>query len=193
MRRAVGALAAAAIAVLAGCGVPDDERPQVIAADDAFVDLAPTTTVVQEVGDDQVAVFFIDRSGERPVLASVLRSVTAVNAPTALEQLLLGPRPDDPEGLTSAIPSGTALLGTSVDENGTLTIDLAPTDEGGLLSVQGTTQLEAFAQIVRTVTGVPSVRNVRFEVGGEAIEAPTDEGPTSDPVVRADYASLVPG
>lgn len=192
MKRAVAALVLCATAVVAGCGVPDDERPRVIGAEDAYVDLAPTTTLAAEVGDDQVAIFFIDRSGERPVLASVLRSVTAVNAPTALEQLLQGPRPDDREGLTSAIPSGTTVLGTSL-ENGTLTINLAATEEGGLLSVQGTTQLEAFAQIVRTVTGIPLVRDVRFQVDGEHIPAPTDGGPTEEPVVRADYESLAPG
>ncbi len=65
-------------------------------------------------------------------------------------------------------------------------------DEGGLRGVQGDFQLQAFAQLVQTATGLSGVRDVRFRIGGAPIDAPTDAGVSSEPVTRDDYASLAP-
>lgn len=186
-------------AVATGCGVPDDERPRVIGGDQAYVDLSPTTAPIDDEGDDTITVFFLDRSSGRSVLAPARRTVTAATPQTAMEQLLLGPQvdpadPDDTEaGLVSAIPPGTSLPSSSVME-GTLELDFASSEEAGLLDIEGESQLAAFAQIVRTMTGLSGVRNVRFLIDGQPVDAPTSEGqPTSDPVDRDDYISLAPG
>lgn len=192
MKRAAGLLVGLAVVlVAASCGVPDDRRPRIIDAEEAVVDLSPSTptTGTEATGDDTVRVFFIDRSGELPVLLGVDRTVPSATPVSAFEQLLVGP----PEGLASSIPPGTGLQGTSLPEDGTLTIDLAET-EGGLLSVAGDVQTEAFAQIVWTMTRLAGVRAVRFVTGGEPVQVPrVGAAPTTEPVDRADYASLAPG
>lgn len=192
MRTLARLLALAAVLVAAvGCGLPDDRRPRVVAGDDAPLDLSPSTTVATDdtEGGDVVSVFFIDR--ETGVLAPVVRSVPSVTPQTAIDQLLAGPRPDEAESLVTAIPLGTVQLASSL-EGGTLTVDLGPPGEGGIQSVQGQAQLQAFAQLVRTATGVSGVRDVLFRVAGEPIDAATDAGASSAPVSRADYASLAP-
>jgi spore germination protein GerM len=187
VRRAIGVLLA--VLALGACGVPDDSRPRVIGQEEAAVDLSPSTTEVETEGDDTVHLFFIDRSGATPVLFRVNQQVTSATPMNALNLLLQGP----PEGLSSSIPPGTTIRGTSLPEDGTLTIDLADT-EGGLLDVGGDLQTEAFAQIVWTVTRIGGVRAVRFVSGDEPVQVPrVGAEPTTEPVDRDDYASLAPG
>lgn len=187
MRRAV-AVALLALLAASACGVPDDSRPRVIGQEEAVVDLSPSTTAAEPAGDDTVRVFFIDRSGERPVLVGVLRPVPSAVAQNALDQLLAGP----PTGLASSVPPGTEFGDTSLQDE-TLTIELAGTD-AGLLSVAGDALTEAFAQIVWTVTRLSGVRAVRFVSGGEPVQVPrVGAEPTTEPVDRDDYASLAPG
>jgi spore germination protein GerM len=187
-------LGVAAVLLLAGaCGLTDDDAPRPIAADEAPLDLEPTTVPVEagsEGGDDEIALFFVDRSTGEPRLAPMQRAVTAVSASEAMRQLLLGPGPDNPAGYVSSIPPDTVLLGTS-NANGTLTVNLGPAG-GGLTTLQGQSLLEAFAQMVRTATGVSGVRDVMFTIDGAPISALTDAGVTNGPVGRDDYASVPP-
>lgn len=178
------------VAVTAACGLPDDKRPRLVAAEDAPIDLAPTTAPAETAttGEDTVEVFFLDANNR---LRRVLRSVDDVTVSAAVGALLMGLAEDDPPALTSAIPPGTVLVGVSVVDR-VLTLDLGPAGEGGLQSVQGPAQLRAFAQLVRTATALPGIASVRFLIEGVPIDAPTDAGATGRPVTRADYASLSP-
>jgi spore germination protein GerM len=191
--RLVAALAALLL-VAGGCGLPDDDEPRVIGPDEAPLDLAPTTVTVEadSAGDDEVAVFFIDRSSDPPRLAPVRRTVPSITPRVAVEQVLVGVLPGDPPAYASSIPQGTVVL-ESTHENGILTLNLGPA-EGGITSIQGQNLLEAFAQIVRTATGVSGVQGVRFRVEGQPISPPTDAGAAEAdrPVDRDDYASLAP-
>lgn len=188
MRRAIAV--GLVLVALGGCGVPDDAEPRLVAADDAPLDLTPSTAPVTGDGaEDTVAVFFINQDTGR--LAAVARPVTDRTPQEAIEQLLAGLAPDDPPALVTRIPQGTVLLDSSLD-GATLTLDLGPEGEGGIQGVQGEGQLQAFAQLVQTATGLSGVRDVRFRVGGDAIDAPTDAGVSSDPVSRDDYASRSP-
>lgn len=192
MRRVL--LVVVALLTLTGaCGVPDDDEPRLIAGDDAPLDLAPSTAPVTapEVGDDTVAVFFVNRDTGR--LAAFARPVDELTPRAAIEQLLLGVTAEDPPELVSAIPPATELLDATV-EGSTLTLHLGPAGEGGIQSVGGDQQVQAFAQIVFTATGqTPSgVRDVRFLVGGEPFDAATEAGPSSEPVGRDDYPLLDP-
>jgi spore germination protein GerM len=179
------------VLLAASCGLPDDDTPRLVAPGDAPLDLAPSTVPVTNAGagDDTVAVFFINQ--DTGLLAAVARPVPEPTPQAAIEQLLLGVTDADPDALASAIPPGTVLLGSQMDGT-TVTLDLGPVGEGGIQSVQGQAQVQAFAQLVRTATGLSGVRDVRFLVGGEPIDAATDSGVSSEPVGRDDYPSLSP-
>lgn len=193
MTRLAAALAAAALVLSAGCGIPDDDEPRVVAAGDAPVDLSPTTEAPEASspeGGESANVFFIDR--DTGLLRQVRRSVERLTPGDVIRSLLAGVREDDDEALTTAIPADTQLVDTSL-EGTTLVVNLAPAQPGGILSVVGATQLQAFAQIVRTVTGLSGISSVLFRVEGQPISAPTDSGASDEPVDRGDYASLTPG
>jgi spore germination protein GerM len=189
----VAVAVAVLVAVLAagGCGLPNDDRPRVIGEQDAPLLLAPTTQPAEpgEGDDATVDVFFILR--ETGQLTTLRRRVPIVTPQTAVDQLLLGLGPDDPSTLSSAIPAGTVQVGSTLD-SGTLILDLGPAGEGGLSSVQGQAQLQAFAQLVFTATEVAGVRDVLFRVAGEPIDAATEAGAVGQPVTRADYRGLAP-
>jgi spore germination protein GerM len=188
MRRLL--VAVLGLALLGACGVPDDQTPRLVAAEDAPLDLTPSTApVTGEGAEDTVAVFFINQDTGR--LAAVARPVAERTPAEAIEQLLAGLAADDPGALVTRIPQGTVLLAAPI-EGTTLTLDLGPEGEGGIQGVQGQGQLQAFAQLVQTATGLSGVRDVRFRVGGVPIDAPTDAGVSSEPVSRDDYASLAP-
>ena len=158
MRRA---LLVGLVLLAAGCGLPDDHAPRLVAAEDAPLDLSPSTVPVTEPmpSDDTVAVFFINQ--DTGLLAAVRRPVAEPTAQAAIEQLLMGKLPDDPEELFSSIPPGTSLLSSRI-EGTTLVLDFAPVAGGGIVEgVQGQRQVQAFAQIVRTATGLSGVSDVR--------------------------------
>src|SRR5262249_58493080 len=92
-------------------------------------------------------------------------------------------------GLTSAIPSGTKLLGISV-ENGVATVDLTSDYQSGGGSTSMQTRL---GQVVYTLTQFPTVQKVRFRLDGNPVDVFSSEGIVLDhPVGRPDYANLLP-
>jgi germination protein M len=106
-------------------------------------------------------------------------------------RLLLTTRKDalEPYNLDSAIPPGTRLLG--IDLRGDVaTVDLS----SGFASAPDARSL-AFrsAQVVYTATQFPTVRAVRFRIGGRPIAVPSAQGtPIDRPVGRKDYETLLP-
>ncbi len=65
------------------------------------------------------------------------------------------------------------------------TVDL----RGALDRAVGADRIDALAQMVYTLTELPPITRVRFELEGEPIEVPTRDGElTSRAVTRADYA-----
>ncbi len=184
-------LVVVAVAVLIGagaCGLPEDDRPRLVADADAPIDLVPTTaSVVDETGEETAEVFFMNAEQDR--LSRVLRAVDAVTVDAAVAALLAGP--GEGENLLNLIPPGVILNGVDVEE-GIATIDLGPAGEGGIQAVQGLNQVRALAQFVFTAMGVEGVDGVRFLVEGEPFDAITEAGATSEPVRREDYASLTP-
>jgi spore germination protein GerM len=194
MRRAL-AFALLVSLVAGGCGLPDDDRPRLIAEGDAPIDLAPTsqtTDTTPEDAENRVNVFFIDEDDR---LQSVRRSVGQATVDEAITALLRGVVEDDPDGLTTAIPPATQLRGPSTLDGDVLTVDLTPAAaEGGIQSVAGEVQIQAFAQLVQTATALSGIRRVRFLVDGAPIQVLTGSGAqTQDPVGRSDYEVLQPG
>lgn len=129
-------------------------------------------------GTSSIAVYFL-RDGK---IAPVRREIPATLDPerAALRKLLEGPTDDEAaDGLVSAIPAGTKLLGLSLD-GGVATVDLSGTfdDGGGSASMLG-----RVAQVVATLTRVQGVKRVGFKLDGESVTAIGGEGVVVDPPI----------
>jgi len=195
VRRAhVAVLVAAAAVAVAGCGVPDSSRPEVIQERDVpFQLLAPTASVTSTTKPGSVAtaratIYLIDADG-RLVSADreVERPATVVRA---VEALLLGPTEDETGRLSTSITSGTQLLDVDGPSDGLVTVDLSEE----LLDITGRQQILALAQVVYTVTALPNVERVLFRIDGERREVPNGDGKlTSSPLGRGSYRALVTG
>jgi len=186
------ALLVGMLAALSACALPDDDKPRLVAAEDAPIDLSPPSSAPGggTSGDESVNVFFIDSETQK--LEVRVRRVDVETPQAGIEALLEGLMPSEQDALDTAIPEDTRLrIGPVLDGN-VLVVDLTPALPGGIQSVLGTTQLQAFAQLVQTVTAFSGVQSVRFLVEGEVIPVPTDNGPVTEPVTREDYRSLAP-
>jgi spore germination protein GerM len=187
------AIAALALVGLAACGVPKDEIPRQIDAQDVpFNLLAPTTTTSPAAlpaasPTRTVTVFFAQSDGR---LAPVEREVEApATLRKALLALLTGPRSQEPN-LSTAITSETRLLHVRGPVDGLVTIDLSE----AILDVTGRQQIMALAQVVYTATDLPDVSSVLFQFEGSAREVPNGDGTlTSTPLGRLSYRGLAAG
>jgi germination protein M len=183
---AILAVAGGALAVaLAGCG------------SGKAVSLGKPKTQATTTGKEQ--------TGRVPTLLSLevwfsrddgLVAVRRTHQPTprvataAIDALLAGPTSAEHDnGLVSAVPSGTRLLGITI-RNGVATVDLTSEYQsgGGSLSMQ--TRL---GQVVYTLTQFPTVQKVRFSLDGTPVNVFSSEGIVLDhPVGRSDYVNLLP-
>lgn len=190
MARATSLIVACGLFLAAGCGVPSDGSPRLLAeADVPFNLLAPSTTVVTSTTvplPEPVTVFLV--GAER--LAAVGRQVSRpASVREALEALLTGPaEAEAAQGLRSAVNVQTRLLSVEVQE-GIALVDLT----GAFATVSGQEQILAVAQLVFTATAVEGVLGVRFALDGQPVEVPRSDGTLAQrPVGRADYAALAP-
>lgn len=127
----------------------------------------------------EVQVFFVrtEPGGRSQTLAAVRRRVPEAPeealAAEALRALLDGPsRVDRSHGLTSEIPSGTALRSLTLG-GGVATVDLGVTfAQGGGSS----SMLARVWQVVYTATQFPDVSSVQLLIGGRRVAALGGEG-----------------
>ena len=128
--------------------------------------------------------------GEELVSVRRTHEATPRVATAAIEALLDGPtKAERASGLTSAIPTGTRLLGISI-KGGVATIDLTSEYQsgGGSLSMQ-----VRLGQVVYTLTQFPTVKKVSFRLDGTPVDVFSGEGIVlSNPVGRRDYSDLLP-
>lgn len=198
-RRTWHRVAGAALALLLlGAVACSSEEPEPVAgskpAEGSGAD-EPSTEQSKEPSDQQspsssgsvtYEVWFADHDGLAPVWRS--QASTPRVGTAALEQLLRGPASGD-AGLSSAIPSGTELLGLTID-GGTARVDLTDRYQSGGGSLSMNMRL---AQVVFTLTQFPTVRNVAFLLDGEPVETFSGEGLVLDqPLGRADFEDLAP-
>jgi spore germination protein GerM len=116
-----------ALLLVAGCGSGDDETTVAAPGETTSTTTGTTTTAPTETGDvaeeQRLQVYFL-RDEKIGVGARRVAETPAVGA-EAVRALLEGP--DDVEraaGLTTAIPSGTELLGLEISD-GVATVDLS--------------------------------------------------------------------
>ena len=196
-----------------GCGVPRDAKDRPLAPNEiaytpqaepttttTIVTTTPTTTPPATTVDPQqtsttmtpttvfiafpLDVYWIDGSMVRPIR----RNDVKATLDSAIDALRDGPLfPDTADGLRSAIPSSDMIDSATV-ESGTATINLAPL----FLTLPGTEQTLAIAQIVYTVTNLPGTGLVEFRLGGRPLSVPTSNGePSRGALSRDDYVSLL--
>ena len=111
-------------------------------------------------------------------------------ARASIEALLEGPTTEERAGgLASAIPGGTTLRDVSIAD-GVATVDLSGAfdADGGSASMLG-----RVAQVVATLTRLPTVERVAFRLDGEPVEAIGGEGVVVvPPLGRADIEQQTP-
>ncbi|GBE22006.1 MAG TPA: spore gernimation protein [Actinobacteria bacterium] len=157
--------------------------------------LQPTPTSVPD--DRHVTVYFLlDDVGEvnrpGPSLVPVDRIASDDGLASALDVLLEGPMGEEREAvpaMSSAVPTGTELLGVSVVD-GVATVDLSAGFGlgGGSFSVMG-----RLAQVVFTATRYGDVDSVTFRLDGEPVTTFSGEGLDLEGAqTRADYLDFVP-
>jgi hypothetical protein len=108
-----------------------------------------------------------------------------------MNALLAGPTASESgdREITTAIPTGSQLLGLTIDGD-VATVDLSGEFESGGGSASVLTRL---GQVVYTLTQFPTVRSVLFHVDGKPVTVFGGEGVILDkPVDRADYLDLLP-
>lgn len=167
---------------LVGCGVPVESEPQRLDIESALpVEIEErsaegvTMVTVHLVRNERLLARTRDMPGP-PGLETVMSAL--LGGTTALE---------DREGLRTAIPSGTRLLGAR-REGSVASLDLS----GEFVAVGGEEEILAVAQIVLTVTSLEGISAVLFELEGIPTGVPVAGGALStDPVDAVDYAELV--
>ena len=184
MRRRTAALALAALALTAGCGVPQDDGPRALDPSAAPFRAYVPEAAPEPQGDRPVALYLVraDR------LQRTERRIETPAPSRVLRQLLEGPTSQElAAGLTTAIPASVTLEGLQMQS------DIAVVSLAGLQQEQvRTDQLTAFAQIVATLDDLPGIEGVRFRSGGADLEVPRgDSSLTDGPLKAADYAELL--
>ena len=183
IRRTTISLLGVAVAILGATGCRDGANH----AGTTTTAVRPKVTTTQAPAATSVSVYFIRAEKVGPARRP---AVAATPARSAVEALLAGPSAADGNaGLTTAIPTGTQLLGLDI-ASGTATVDLSGSfgSGGGSLSMQ-----ERVAQLVYTLTQFPTVQQVSFHIDGKPATSLGGEGLIIDtPQTRAAWESATP-
>jgi spore germination protein GerM len=181
--------------VLASCASGAGETTTTVAPATTTTTAASTTTTAELIG---MAVYFLleelDDQSPGPFLVPVYREAEAGtdSAMAVVEALLAGPTSGEITGtpaISTAIPEGTEVLSADISD-GLATVDLSGEyDDGG-----GSFGMFArLAQVVYTLTRLPDVDEVAFEIEGEMVAVFSSEGIELDgPQQRDDYYDLLP-
>lgn len=163
---------------------PDGEDP----GDGTKEDDDGTSGEPEPAADVKYRVWFVRGEG----LYAVNRTHEATRAVGAasLSDLLEGPSAAErSDGISSAVPDGTRLLGLAVS-NGIAVVDLSSEYESGGGTLSMTARL---GQVICTLDQFPSVQGVNFKLDGEPVEVFSGQGIILDkPATCADYEELLP-
>ena len=164
-----------AASVLAGCTTSTlTSGPTASAPTPATVTPAPTGTPVHAPAGQPIEfnVYFSYHERMQPAPRTAPAGTKAVLR-AALEALLKGPSADEKaDGLSTQVPSGTGLLGVTVNAN-VAVVDLSGTFDSGGGTLSMTNRL---AQVVFTATQFPGVDAVTFKIRGKTVKVFGGEG-----------------
>jgi len=202
------ALAAVLVLIAAACGTETTgdtttttRQTTTIApgttAPDTTTTTLPAVTTTTPTEEGRVVYFLLDELEDDsvgPFLVPVYRAGQGSDnqGQEAMELLLNGPTQDELDGVPSistAIPDGTTAIGGTV-ESGVMTANLSGEfdDGGGSLSM-----FARLAQVVYTLTAIPGIESVTFQLDGEPVTSFSSEGiEIDDPQQRDDYYDLLP-
>jgi germination protein M len=181
--------------ILTSCASGAGGTTTTVAPETTTTTAAPTTTAAEPTG---IAVYFVleelDDQSLGPFLVPVYREAEAGTdlAMAVVEALLAGPTSEETAGtpaISTAIPEGTGVLDVDISD-GLATLDLSGEyDDGG-----GSFGMFArLAQVVYTLTRLPEVDEVAFEIEGQMVTVFSSEGIELDgPQQRDDYYDLLP-
>lgn len=184
--------------MLTSCASGADGTTPTVAPETTTTTAAPTTATTTTEPTVGMAVYFLleelDDQSPGPFLVPVYREADAGtdSAITVVEALLAGPSAEETAGtpaISTAIPEGTGVLGVDISD-GLATVDLSGEyDDGG-----GSFGMFArLAQMIYTLTRLPEVDEVAFEIEGEMVTVFSSEGIELDgPQQRDDYYDLLP-
>jgi len=188
------ATALTGLVALAGCGVPRDDAPRVVAAgqiDPRLLAESSPTGTPNPAGSSFYQVAFVTADDE---LLRRRRPVAPGPAFQQVAQLLtaLQAGPDDGEhdrGLSTALPSDARLrLASLASREAVVAI------EGGTKDADPRRLPLSVAQVVLTLTSHPAVKAVVITRDGQLVEAPLPGGELIHrPLTAADYESLLAG
>lgn len=199
MVRVLRALALAAVAVAAtACGVTAGGGAHAIPRDQVpfhlLTEEPPTTTTTTALADVPVTVYFVGATDQ--MLTTAQRTVPTDNTlRTVLRALLSGPTTvEQSDGVRSAISPDVHLLRAKPERptGGTAVVTLDFNQAFGQISISGTQQVLAVAQIVYTTTGYMGTGyGVQFQIDGVPTDVPTASGAqVAGAVRRTTYAAL---
>ena len=184
------ALAVTGVALVAGCGVPEDSEPKALATESVPFDLLAPSAPGEVPGPGEgirASIYLVDGEDRLvdvqrrvPAPAGLWERLTSLLQPATLAE--------NNEGLRNTIPDSTHLNKVSEPVDGVISIDLT----GPLAAGAG--QRLALAQIVYTATAVrlPMVNSVLFYFDGVFQEVPDSTGAQSAaPRTRDDYRELL--
>lgn len=169
----------AAVLAVAACGIPLQAEPQELDIEISPVSLAPAA---EEVGPTPSFIFLVREGFLLPVDREPVTGAVAT-----MGLLLDGPTlPEEREGLRTAIPTSTELLGVA-DVDGVTVVDLT----GSFANIGGADEILAVGQIVTTL-GAAAVSPIRIHLDGVPVAIPLPDGAlTMDPVTVSDYEALL--
>ncbi|HKY75324.1 MAG TPA: GerMN domain-containing protein [Acidimicrobiia bacterium] len=183
-------LAAAVVATLAACGIPQDKEPTTTPGGVVMPAVAPSAAAPPggragpSPGEVDLAVFLVRADH----LEKVVRDARRDDLTRTLTVLLAGPTEAElAAGIRTAISPQTELRSARLDGD-TAVVDLS----AAFVEVGGQEQILAVAQVVLTATAVPGVGRVRFLLEGQAVEIPRADGTLgSESLGAADYERLL--
>lgn len=196
-RRLAAASVVVLAAVLAACGLPDEQRTEIVDDSSVPYDLLDPGTPTPDDADAGSAtprqtpvVFWLSR---HDLLTPSDVGLTCDETPTAvvdaaLSALVAAPSSSERDaGLSSAIPSNARLTLLDIT-GGVAEVDLDP------VTIADAERLPlAVGQVVLSVTSAPGVDAVRLVTSGQPVDLPLPSGAlaTRD-VTPEDYAALLP-
>lgn len=178
-RRTLATMVFAMALGLAGtaCGVGVDDEPRAIQEE------AGTTTIAASpsVGSLRTVLYFVREGSLIPVEQDL-----PDRSPTTLLGALAQPPRGASDVLSTSIPVGTELLGTSRAGN-RLVVDLS--SEFG--NVVGLSRQQAIGQMVLSVTEQSSIEAIEFQVDGETLVVSSPRRGDTTEVGECDFAALL--
>lgn len=175
-----------ALLLAAGCGVSAESQPRSLDPGSApFRGIGESATAAP-VGAGRALVYLV-RDGA--IVAVVRRVPEPPTAEAVLAALVVGPSERESDaGLTTAVLSGTTLDRQEPSAR-VAYVDVPETDE---TESGRSDEVLAYAQIVVTLTSLPSVTGVRFLRDGQPLDVPRADGSLARaPLTRRDYTALL--